>query len=409
MTDWTSLFDARFDVTPPVAEEQLVQVPAKRGVVLLAGGDNEPIVMLTAADMRSRTRIRLANPREDQSTTRSRSPDLREITRGIYYCRCESHFETDWRFLELARQVWPGRYKSMVGWKPPWFIHLDTAESYPHFSRSREVFGHGGQYLGPFAGGRDADKFIDVLADAFNLCRSISCLRNAPNGPRCAYAEMNRCCSPADGTISMDEYRLILQKAVDFAAGRRDELPKQLRGEMADAAAALKFELAGSIKTRLERLGFFDGRQYHHVVPAERFSYILAQPGDGVHELRLFFVHRGEICYGGAVKYPLEPDTLNPPLKAMRRFAKSDLPVDEVGLLRMGLAARTLFAPEARRGLVLNWREDTTAEELAAFIEAGHEALGVRRRISAKKDTAKGSAAPDSPNEYNTPNTDKAE
>ncbi len=248
MAEWNQLFDARLDVRVPVTEEQLREIPAKRGVVLLAGQDSEPIVMITAADMRARTRTRLAEPSEEDVSRRSRSPKLGEVTRAIFQKRCESHFETDWRFLEISRLIWPRRYAKMLSWKPPWFVHLSLGDAHPHFARSRKVFEREGRYIGPFASARDAEKFIQDVQDAFDLCRSITCLRRAPNGARCPYAEMNRCVSPADGTISMDEYRSILSGAADFAAGQREGLRGQLQGKMARAAEELKFEAAAEYK-----------------------------------------------------------------------------------------------------------------------------------------------------------------
>ena len=60
MPIWTKQFDACLEVHPPVSNEQLAQIPAKRGVVLLVGQNAVPIVMITAASMRNRTKTRLA-------------------------------------------------------------------------------------------------------------------------------------------------------------------------------------------------------------------------------------------------------------------------------------------------------------------------------------------------------------
>ena len=97
----------------------------------------------------------------------------------------------------------------MVSWKAPWFIRLDVDEAFPHPQKTREPFGRPGAALGPLATARDAERLIEQVQDAFDLCRSLACLRQSPNGPRCAYAEMGRCVSVADGSISMDDYRVL--------------------------------------------------------------------------------------------------------------------------------------------------------------------------------------------------------
>ncbi len=381
MAELEKLFDTQLAVTPPVSDEQLSAIPAKRGVVLLVGDNDVPIVMVTAANMRSRARTRLAEPHEDQSR---KSPDLRQITRAIFYRRCESYFETDLEFLIIASRLWPARYPKLLTWKPPWFIQINLADPYPYFSKTHGIFerspletGSELQTFGPFATGRDADKFIEALQDAFRLCRSIKCLRNAPNGPRCAYAEMGKCASPADGTISMDEYREILRQACRFAAGDRETLRSDITAQMARAAKELKFEQAGACKTRLDRLSVFEGENYRYVKPLGEFRKILIQPGAGVHELRVFLVNGGMIVQAGAIKYPLCMDQLRGLLNSMSEFARQS----QAGVfadLAMGLVVRTLFATPPRCGLAVDWRAGLSVEELADAIDASREDLAVK-------------------------------
>ncbi len=371
-------FDIRLAVDPPVGEERLREIPAKRGVVLLTGENDEPIVMLTAADMRSRTRNRLAERDDDDAATPSRRADLRQITRAIYFRRCESHFETDWQFLERACEIWPKRYASMVAWKPPWCVHLHTPDAYPHFARVRDALAQPGRYFGPFASAREADAFIDALADAFDLCRSISCLRQAPDGPRCAYAEMGKCLSPVDGSISMDDYRNVLAQAADFAAGHRQPREQQLITQMKQAAAKQAYEQAAAIKTRLDRIKAFDAPGYRFVRPLENFQYILIQPGVGIRQCRAFLASRTAIQAAGDLDWPLQTVQLDGVLKTMAWLAETQPPADDLGRLRLGLVSRLLFAGENRRGAILHWTPEITAEDLAATIENARQPLGLK-------------------------------
>ena len=74
-TDLDRFFDGVCQVQPPVAEEQLAVIPPKRGVALLLAQGGRPIVLLPAADLRSRVRLRLQEPLSDQ---RTKTADLRE-------------------------------------------------------------------------------------------------------------------------------------------------------------------------------------------------------------------------------------------------------------------------------------------------------------------------------------------
>ncbi|MBS3821747.1 MAG: hypothetical protein GVY16_07885 [Planctomycetes bacterium] len=371
-------FDDRLPVDPPVDEERLREIPAKRGVILLVAEDDEPIVMLTAADMRSRTRNRLADRDEDTDATPVRRADLRQITRAILFRRCESHFETDWQFLERVADLWPDRVGTMVACKPPWFVHLHTPDAYPHFARVRDVFARPGRYIGPFAAARDADAFVDALADAFDLCRSITCLRQAPDGPRCAYAEMGKCLSPVDGSIAMDDYRAVLDQAADFAAGDRQDRREQLIEQMKQAAAEQAYERAAAIKTRLDRLAYFDSPPCRFARPAEDFNYVLIQPGAGIRECRALLASRTAIQYAGPLAWPLQDKPLQNVLKTMAYLAETSPPADELGRLRMGLVSRLLFAGADRRGAVVHWTPQTTAADLADAVANARERLGLK-------------------------------
>jgi len=375
MAKWTEMFDRRLDVQPPVGPDQLAEIPAKRGVVALLAEGDQPIVLLTAADIRARVRNRLA-PRDDQ--TRKKSTDLRGITRAVLWKLAAGHFETDLHFFELSRRIWPADYTKRLAWKPAWFVHVDAQGRYPHFSRTREVFAAGGRYFGPFAGGRAADAFVEALQDAFDLCRELRHLRQAPRGSRCAYAQIGRCLCPCDGSISMDAYRRVVARAADYAAGTRDDYRRQLQRQMKGAAAELQFERAGSVKVRLQRLDLLESAALSQVAPAERFQRLLVQP-DRTRQGKVFLVDRGRVRRGPDLAYPLRQGQLARTLKAMAAFVASGAGVtDEAGRWRMGLVCSYLFSSESRQGLMLPWDASMTPEQLRESIESAAGRLGLR-------------------------------
>ncbi|MHC4985762.1 MAG: hypothetical protein ACYTFO_06355, partial [Planctomycetota bacterium] len=164
MAEWPAMFDGRLDVTPPVTDEAFAKVPGKRGVLLLVADAERPITLITAGNLRGRLRTRLA---EDDADGPSRRIDLRQITRGALWKLTHSHFETDLAYLELARSIWPDRYRTMVAWKPAWSVHVDCDAAAPHFARVRGPAPEAGVSLGPFPSARSADQFIKGVQDVF--------------------------------------------------------------------------------------------------------------------------------------------------------------------------------------------------------------------------------------------------
>jgi len=384
-SDLSGMFDAHLDVSGPLSDEQLRQIPAKRGVFLLMDDGGRPILLTTAASIRSRLRGRLDEHDPSQST---RSADLRTITRAVHWKLAGGHFEMDWRYLQLARAIWPKSYAKLLSWKPAWFIHVDPDEAYPHFERTRDVLASPGRCVGPFETARLAEKFIEIVQDAFDLCRDIQCLRRSPDAARCAYGQMGRCLSPCDGSVSMDQYRLVVAQAAEFAAGLRAHRVEEFKARMQSEARELKFERAAATKARLERLAELEAPAYRHVAPVQAFSFLMIQPSGSRRRVEVFFADRGTIEQAGPLEYPLDARKVQRRIDRMGRFiitaaaaaAAGERAADEACLWRMGLVARALFAGWARGGLLIRWRQGLLAEDVCQAIESAAKALGLSKR-----------------------------
>jgi len=375
MAQWLGRFDGQLHISAPLTNEQLCEVPAKRGVLALLGEGDRPIVLLTAANVRARLRGRLAEPQRDG---RRKTVDLRTVTRKVLWKLATSHFETDLAFFEIARRIWPKTYGELLAWRPAWLVHVDAEQAYPRFVRTREASGAGGRYFGPFNSARAAESFIEAIHDAFGLCRDYTCLRQSPHSQRCAYAEMGRCLSPCDGTISMGQYRHAVARAADFAAGRRRAFRRRLEEQMKQAADRLDFERAGTLKTRLDRLGELDGPSFAHVRPLEEFQYVIVQSGGGAGRAKVFLANGGEIAAASPLDYPPDACRLEKTLRRMARHCARPAGRDRTNMWRMGLVAQYLFCSPERRGLILHWDRRTTAEKLADAIEEAREHLKLR-------------------------------
>jgi len=366
------MFDGELAVTPPLDEAQLKRIPRRRGVVLLSA-DSQPILLITAADIRARIRTRLDRPPDD---VRKKSADLREVTTRISWKLAASAFEADLCLLELGAALWPERLGDFVPWKAPWFVHVDLLERLPYF-----VCGRGqaasGRSLGPFFRKRDAGRFISAVEDAFDLCRDYRRLRRGPHAQRCSYGQMGRCLCPCDGTISPPDYARAVERAADFAAGDRRALRGRLRAEMKAAADRLDFERAGSAKARLERLGEFGRPAYAHARAIGEFRFIVVQRGRGRKHVRAFLVDRGAIGAAAAPDYPPDEARLEAFLRDARLYMGSPHAGDDACPLRMGLVSGYLFSGPRRRGLIVRWRGDLSAAELVGRIRRGAEMLGL--------------------------------
>lgn len=383
MAKWVSLFDGHVDVQGVMSGEQLALVPAKRGVLALLAEGAQPIILLTAADMRSRMRNRLTAPDEDN---RTRSADLRAITRRVLYKLAHSHFETDLHYARLARAIWPGRYASMISWKPAWFVRADADDGIPRFMRTREIGGGSGRYIGPLPTASHAEHFAGLIVEAFDLCRNIPLLKQAPNAQPCTYAQMGRCPSPCDGSISMATYARMVAEALDFACGQRSALRDGLRQEMRRASESLEFERAAVLKARLDRLAEFDAAAYANAECLERFNFIIIQRAGSVRRAKAFVACGPTIDRAGTLDYPVKTRRLDALLKRAAVLAGRAGRWGPFGRLMAGLVSRYLFSSERRRGLIVRWEASMTGRQLGEAIEAAADVLALRAPAGGTKD-----------------------
>lgn len=375
MGELESLFDAHVEVSPPLGAEALKAIPAKRGVFLLTADDGRPILLTTAADIRGRLRFRLAEPQADDQP--HKTADLREITAAVWWKLAYSPFETEWRFLELARQLYPKTYTALLSHRPAWFVGIDLGEEFPGFARTNRP-GPPGRQVGPFPDKHAAERYVEALIDAFDLCRCHQVLRQAPRGTACAYKQMGRCAAPCDGTGSMDDYRRLAARAAEFAAGRREPYRQALAEQMRQAAGQMRYEQAAACKARLERLTAFEAAKFAHVAPLEDFRFVLVQAGPKASQACAFVSDRGAVAEAGVLDYPPRGEQLEAVLAAADGLAAEHVEITEADRWRMSLVTAYLFAARQKRGLIVRRDQCPDAVALAAALEQSADDLKLR-------------------------------
>jgi excinuclease UvrABC nuclease subunit len=138
----------------------------------------------------------------------------------------------------------------------------------------------GVQGVGPFATRRDAEEWLHMLEDAFDLCRYHQILEQAPHGQACAYFDMGKCPAPCNGSISLEVYRQMVAEALAFSAGQRQTRLTVLQESMQAAAKALAFEKAASIRQTFERAAAFAHKPpYRHVCDIASCCWLIVQRG----------------------------------------------------------------------------------------------------------------------------------
>ncbi len=129
------------------------------------------------------------------------------------------------------------------------YIYINRDETYPRFDITRKVLkGKNIQYFGPYSVGAR-----DILDSVYELCKLVqkkSCL----NGKKaCLYYQMEMCLAPCEKEVSKAQYQAVVDEAVNYIENKK-VLIEKLTEKMAFYAENLRFEEAGALRDRIERI-----------------------------------------------------------------------------------------------------------------------------------------------------------
>jgi hypothetical protein len=350
----------------------------KSAVCLLMAAGDAPVQLLATASLRSMLRKRLGLP--DGLQPAGKRADLREVVRAVAWLDTHSRFETDLHYLRLARQYFPVQHAKLVQQNEPHFVSVDVAANHPRLQRVVDIGKARGAVFGPLQTKQAAEKWIEQVEGAFDLCRYHSILTAAPRGQACAYKDMGRCAAPCDGSISLEAYRQQVGYALTVLESRADFDVAQQRRMLA-AAAEMRFEAAGRIKQfadEVQRLFAAAGSRAggRFVRELGQFRYVSVQRGGRAKCCKVFAVSAAGVAAVG--EYTAGGDDGQLIDASRSHFDASSLPTggwDEVGVF-----CQYLFAPAGAKaagganGVILH------ADELVpGAIAAAANAVAKRR------------------------------
>lgn len=160
------------------------------------------------------------------------------------------------------------------------FIRVDTRQKYLEFSVVPRIEEDGARYFGPYSGRRVAFSVLDTIKETFRLP---SCTRKFPRdigkGRPCLDYQLGKCigvCAGAD----YEEYRALADNAISLLSGKYEDVARQIREEMEQAAQALEFERAARLRDRLAALKKIGDRQKVVAAKAPDTDIVAFYPGE---------------------------------------------------------------------------------------------------------------------------------
>lgn len=254
---------------PSPAALKVRSFPHKPGVYLMKDEAGRVIYVGKAKDLRNRAgsyflKAAAADPRTAQL--------VREI-RDIDYLEAESEVDAVLMEARLIKDIQPKFNRELKDDKTFPYLEIHVREDFPRVIFTREPRERGTKLYGPFTSPRALRGAIQVLQKIFKF-RTCN-LDIEENDPRwrwfrpCLLASINQCTAPCNLRIGKEEYRHVIRRLQRFLDGHKRELLSEMRREMKEAAAALRFEEAARLRDEIEYLEKLDerGKLDVHVQP----------------------------------------------------------------------------------------------------------------------------------------------
>ena len=269
------------------------QLPHAPGVYLFQDDAGRVLYVGTSRDLRTRVRTYFT-----ASETRSRMGEMVGLATTVRGIECATPLEAEVRELRLIAQHKPrynrrSRFPERVHW-----IKL-TREPWPRLSLVRHVLDDDADYLGPYTSKRAAERSVVALHEAFPIRQCGGRMPKIPAMSACALAEMGKCLSPCNGSVSSEDYTAVVDRLRETLLAGSAPVVESVARRMTALAEASRFEDAGSWRDRL--VSFLRGAARTQRLRAlTRCSELVAarreDTGWAVHVVR-----HGRLCAAGVI------------------------------------------------------------------------------------------------------------
>jgi len=224
-------------------------LPQEPGVYLFKDGGGKVVYVGKAGNLRARVRAYLRPEGDGRATMPhlvARIEDVETIVTGN---------EKEALLLEntLIKRHRPRYNVRLRDDKAYLCIRVDTAHAWPRLHMVRRFQDDGATYFGPYASAKAVRRTIRTLGQLFPLRLCPDRVLESRDRP-CLYHQLKRCCAPCVNLVGPGAYAQMVAGMLDLLRGRTEEVLRNLREQMAAAAAREEYERAASLRDGIDAL-----------------------------------------------------------------------------------------------------------------------------------------------------------
>ena len=230
-------------------KEKALSLPYEPGVYIMRDQTDKVIYVGKAKKLKNRVSQYFQD-------TASHTPKTRIMVSKIHHFDvivAASEFEALVLECSLIKRYMPKYNILLKDDKGYPYLRLDMREIYPRITMVSRLSDDGAEYFGPFGGRSVTHDVMEALRLTLKLpgCH-LQFPRDVGKGRPCLNYHMNQCAGWCQEVKSCTEYRQTMTQARELLRGNYRSVADEIRGQMLGAAENLEFELAASLRDRLQ-------------------------------------------------------------------------------------------------------------------------------------------------------------
>jgi excinuclease ABC subunit C len=244
-------------------EERLKNVPFTPGVYLWKDAGGKILYVGKSKSLRDRMRSYFGAPSGLNGKTRRLVSQIADFDTIVTSTELEALLLE----MNLIKQHRPKFNVMLKDDKSYPFIKVTLQEAGPRILVTRTTLDDGARYFGPYSNAGAVRRTLKELNRLFAFRPSFDCKdekfnRHRKLGKPCMYYDIKRCLGPCvPGLVSKEDYRAAIESVCRFLDGKTDQIVRDLRRKMEQAAEAMNFERAAYLRDQIRDIEKISERQ----------------------------------------------------------------------------------------------------------------------------------------------------
>ncbi len=232
-------------------KEKALSLPLKPGVYLMKDKDDKVIYVGKAKKLKNRVSQYFQDTASHNTKTRLMVSKIDHFDVIV----AASEFEALVLECNLIKRHMPKYNILLKDDKGYPYLRLDMQEAYPRVSMVSKISDDGAGYYGPFGSRRVTAELLETIRSTFQLP---NCSKKFPkdigHGRTCLNYHMNQCSGWCQGTPDQQIYHQQMEQVKQLLSGNYKSVADTIRKKMLEAADQMQFELAASLRNRLNAI-----------------------------------------------------------------------------------------------------------------------------------------------------------